>query len=447
MPANALTIEDRRFSKFNATEQSSGRIDISGEYTVTIKNGGFLPVPSVSFNVGSMKIPDTDVELISQKSSNVGTIGPGSSKDMTLEFTLNGPSSDLRSVTYTACGGEAPELNIQEQAAGILLAIGVDSTVQVSSPSPSCTFPQQPTPGPEPPESPEPPEEDPQPPEEPDPPQQPEPPEQPPEEPEPPEEEPPEEDPDPEPPQDEPVDLIIDDMSSSTDDGEVTITVTVSTEGLDSGNYDTRSVDVQLVDDESNVLDSDSKTYSYVDNYDNSEFEFDRLTFEDRTNVRADVNLTEPEQLYENDTITVEATEDTGGGGGNGGTEPFSWEIVDAEGGEDQADVTVSTTGVGNREDATADIRLVDANTNEELAGDQQSRIGGFDNYTFEFRNIGLQTGQSVDARVDANILQPEAAYDSAEVQIVGPVVGGLELDSPIPSMDEAADEQTNNWG
>jgi len=204
---------------------------------------------------------------------------------------------------------------------------------------------------------------------------------------------------------------------------------------------------VQLVDDESNVLDSDSKTYSYVDNYDNSEFEFDGLTFEDRTNVRADVNLTEPEQLYENDTITVEATEDTGGGGGNGGTEPFSWEIVDAEGGEDQADVTVSTTGVENREDATADIRLVDANTNEELAGDQQSRIGGFDNYTFEFRNIGLQTGQSVDARVDANILQPEAAYDSAEVQIVGPVVGGLELDSPIPSMDEAADEQTNNWG
>lgn len=439
MPANALSIEDRRFTKFNATEESSGRIDISGEYTVTISNGGLLPVPGVTFNVNSMVIPDTEVEFVAQKSSSAGSIGPGSSKDVTIEFNISGPASDLRTVTYGACGGDKIEMKTDENAAGLLLAVATDAVVEITSPSPKCSFPQEPTPGPEPPEAPEPPEEEP--PEE-------EPPEQPPEEPDPPEEEPPEEEP---PEDDEPVqedvELIIDDMSSEQRDGETIIEVVVSTEGIQSDN---RSLDVQIVDDESNILASDSKTYSYQADYDESEFTFDRLTFEDRTNVRADVNLTEPEQLYENETITVDATPgvgDGGGGGtGGGGTEEFSWQVDDATAVDDGADVTVSTTGVSSGETADADIRLVDADTNEELGAAQESQSGGFDGYTFEFRDLGIQTGQQVEARVDANLLDPEPAYDSATVSILGDSAVGFEQDSGILSMDEAADRTDNSW-
>jgi len=436
MPANALSIEDRRFTKFNATEESSGRIDINGEYTVTIKNGGFLPVPGVTFNVNSMTIPDTEVEFVAQKSSSAGTIGPGSSKDVTVEFNISGPASDLRSATYGACGGDKVEMKTDENAAGLLLAVATNTVVEIASPSPKCSFPQEPTPGPQPPEAPEPPEE--QPPEEPEPPE--EPPEQPPEEPEPPEQEPPEDDE----PQPEEVELIIDDMSSEQRDGETIIEVVVSTEGIQSDN---RSLDVQIVDDESNILASDSKTYSYQADYDESEFTFDRLTFEDRTNVRADVNLTEPEQLYENETITVEATPGVGGGGGGGGgTEEFSWQVDDATAVDDGADVTVSTTGVSGGETADADIRLVDADTNEELGAAQESQSGGFDGYTFEFRDLGIQTGQQVEARVDANLLDPEPAYDSATVFIAGDSAEGFERDSGVLSMDKAADKVTDSW-
>jgi len=166
MPANALTIENRAFTSFTARESNRGT-DITGEYTLTIVNNGFLPVPSVSVSIAGVSVGGSTI--IEDKTTSVGRIGGGQEAEATFEFETT--SQGLSRFASQACSGSPTELEVEESVGGLLLAITVEDTVEVKSPSPSCQLtpgdglPDLPSPEPEPPDGEEPQPEPPDPPE------------------------------------------------------------------------------------------------------------------------------------------------------------------------------------------------------------------------------------------------------------------------------------------
>jgi len=137
MPANALTVEDRTFEEFQA-QASGGTVNVSGKYTITVKNGGLLPVPAGSYAAVSIKAGE--VVLAEEKTASIGTIS--GEAEATIEFEASGPTSDSQfaQAVQAACGGNTSELDIEESVGGLLLAVTFDDTVEVKSDSPSCNL-------------------------------------------------------------------------------------------------------------------------------------------------------------------------------------------------------------------------------------------------------------------------------------------------------------------
>lgn len=178
MTANSLSVESRELGSFNAAEQN-GRVEMSGSYNVTIKNTGFLPIPNVTHRVGSASIPSANIELISSETAQVGTLSPRQSSEVSIDFNASGSRQELSEFLSDVCRESDTELDVKEQPTGVILAVAIDDSVDVSVGSASCNIgrrqpspdptpapPQEPAPEPDPEPAPEPepePEPDPEP--------------------------------------------------------------------------------------------------------------------------------------------------------------------------------------------------------------------------------------------------------------------------------------------
>lgn len=187
MPANALQIEERKFSTFEAVLDGES-VKIEGQYEVTVVNSGLLRVPSVSASVSELSLPNGSTTIIEDTEiKSIGSLGRGQTGKAKFEFTVSGSSQELKQFAGTACRGSKSTLTTDETYSGLLLALASTGEVEIKSPSPSCRTEQpgpvrpDPPDRPEPPDDPDPPDPPTQPPREPEPPQEPEPEPQPPE--------------------------------------------------------------------------------------------------------------------------------------------------------------------------------------------------------------------------------------------------------------------------
>jgi len=131
MPANALKVENREFTSFEATSQN-GQVQLSGEYTVTVTNTGILPVP-VTLSVTEVKLDGNTI--IEDKTAKLGTVS--GEAEGTVEFEATVSSS---SAINSACASQPVNAEVNESVSGFLLAIVTEEEVEVKSPSPSCNI-------------------------------------------------------------------------------------------------------------------------------------------------------------------------------------------------------------------------------------------------------------------------------------------------------------------
>jgi hypothetical protein len=422
MPANALSIESREFTKFNATRQE-GRIDIQGEYTVTVKNGGLLPVPGASLNVNTLQTPDSGVEIISQEQASIGTISGGQTADVTVKFNASASQNDLLNFAGTACQGDSVSAKVQENVSGLLLAIAFDDSVDITSSQSDCMLgggPPATQPGPQP---------EPQP--EPEPRPEPEP------EPRPPGGRPePEPEPEPEPPEEQTVDIT--GPENPTAGEEVEYTVRDAPSSADSFLWSDSGQDSDLS--------NDPRDDTYRTRFDEAGLqrvsvsvrdEFGRQVAEGELNFEAEEPRDTGDDRDRGDDRDDGRDDDRGGGGG----------------GEDQPDTSGEITG--------PELVVVDESNEWEWTGQQNwdSRIytlhwsmsegGGFDyegmytrpavTHTYDFQ--GPKTIRFEVQRQDDDSV---VVSDEYSIEVINPATGGLT--SGVPSMDEAAAMKTREY-
>jgi hypothetical protein len=141
MPANRLTVSSREIRNLTA-ENNSGTINISGDYKITIENGGILPVPGVSVQVNSVKPVKSSYTFLEDKTQNVGDISGGDTSSVSFKFEVSGPEPDLLNVAQSACEKREVETSVNEALYGLLLGVTSETQEYITVTSPSCSLNQ-----------------------------------------------------------------------------------------------------------------------------------------------------------------------------------------------------------------------------------------------------------------------------------------------------------------
>jgi len=139
MPVNSLSITKRELRKFEGTAES-GRVDITGEYEVTIKNEGVLPILASQYEVQKLSPTSVSKTLITEKSGDVGRLSPGSSESVNISFKISGNKDQLMTLARTGCNGNTIKCEVEEQISGRFLALPFDEKRNLSVSAGSCSL-------------------------------------------------------------------------------------------------------------------------------------------------------------------------------------------------------------------------------------------------------------------------------------------------------------------
>jgi len=139
MPVNSLSITKRELRKFEGTAES-GRVDITGEYEVTIKNEGVLPILASQYEVQKLSPTSVNKTLITEKSGDIDRLSPGSSESVNISFKISGNKDQLMTLARTGCNGNTIKCEVEEQISGRLLALPFDEKRDLSVSAGSCSL-------------------------------------------------------------------------------------------------------------------------------------------------------------------------------------------------------------------------------------------------------------------------------------------------------------------
>jgi hypothetical protein len=132
---NSISVTNRQINNLEATRTASGGIDVSGEYVITLKNGGYLPIltPTIGLDLG---LRDSAVKLVDEQ-IEAETIQARDTLDVSFEFRASDKGSRYESEIQSACSGS---VNVKEELefTAIFLSTTFNTTTQVSVKQSEC---------------------------------------------------------------------------------------------------------------------------------------------------------------------------------------------------------------------------------------------------------------------------------------------------------------------
>lgn len=141
MTAFNLTISERKLTQFSAVLEGDS-IEVSGEYSFTITNDGFLPANNVAVTVNKVSDMSSGTVLISERENTVGRISPMSSEGVTFSFDINVSEDDFMSVAQNTCSSNLINLSTESKMQGYLFVTSASSTGSYPIDSTSCDLEQ-----------------------------------------------------------------------------------------------------------------------------------------------------------------------------------------------------------------------------------------------------------------------------------------------------------------
>lgn len=132
-----LEVLDRKLESFTA-ETTEGGLNLSGEYSMKIKNIGKGPVPKSTIEVLSLSI-GVGNDIIQENTTSIGRLRSGDSKTVSFEFDQEVDNSpENRQIARRGCSDQAVEISVEETISALLFIKKTEVTGGVDVSSDEC---------------------------------------------------------------------------------------------------------------------------------------------------------------------------------------------------------------------------------------------------------------------------------------------------------------------
>lgn len=139
MSVNSLSITKRELRKFEGTVESN-KLDIIGEYEVTIKNEGLLPTLASRYEVEKLSFTSANKVIITEKGAGIGRMSSGATETVNISFKISGNKNQLMSLARNGCNGNRIKCKTKEKISGALLQVPIEKKLELPVSSGSCSL-------------------------------------------------------------------------------------------------------------------------------------------------------------------------------------------------------------------------------------------------------------------------------------------------------------------